>query len=664
VKYVTELTPRTTYVAALQAIVISHLGQRPESNAALDRARSYLIGAMRPDGSYCYSMEEARGETPGDFVNTSFALQGMLAMAEAGIEPPVGYWASADQYWRKHQLPEGGWSDEEMRGSKLKTPSLAASAMGAANLMALAGFLDTEPRPAAKLDKELDSALAWVNGDFASRAPGATQPGDLFTWRAVERLALDAGLKRLGNSNWYAQVAEELIRTQGKKGEWNAAFWSSAGAKSDLYGTAEAILFLVDGGGPVIFNKLQYDGPWDTRPRDDANMTRWLGKQFEEQWNWQSVSVQSPVEAFLNAPVLLITGSKDPNFTPADVAKLRAYVNAGGLILSTADGPDFTVAVQKYVSQLAGDRYEFRELPADHPALSLWSKVGMTPRLMGLSNGVRELWIHSPQDLGAAWQGRRLGQKDPWTIAANIYYYATGKGTPWETPPAQPTEVTAKSVRTIHLARVQYAGNWDPEPDAWTRMAATASGFHTDLVVTPSLIHDLDARMTPVAHVTGTGAVTWPKEDVAALRAYLDAGGTLIGDAAGGNAAFADSFRQLAAELIPGRALTVLPLNHAVYNGALPDTVLADSAEFTKYAVGLHGRSSVPRMLGVVDEKGRAVVVFSPDDLTYALLGTNTWGIAGYDHHTAQTLVRNLLLVATQRSRAEARVPAASEHTN
>jgi len=40
---------------------------------------------------------------------------------------------------------------------------------------------------------------------------------------------------------------------------------------------------------------------------------------------------------------------------------------------------------------------------------------------------------------------------------------------------------------------------------------------------------------------------------------------------------------------------------------------------------------------------GKGYVVFSPLDLTNALLGTNTWGIDGYQPASAQAFLKNLI---------------------
>ena len=79
------------------------------------------------------------------------------------------------------------------------------------------------------------------------------------------------------------------------------------------------------------------EGHWNQRPRDAANLMNWMSHQFERQINFQVVGIDTDAEEWLDAPVLLITGSKDPKFTNDDVEKLRQFVRMGGLIFSCAD---------------------------------------------------------------------------------------------------------------------------------------------------------------------------------------------------------------------------------------------------------------------------------------------------------------------------------------
>ena len=93
--------------------------------------------------------------------------------------------------------------------------------------------------------------------------------------------------------------------------------------------------------------------------------------------------------------------------------------------------------------------------------------------LKAASNGSRLLIVHSPKDLSRHWHAREeRTQADAFAIGLNLLVYASGKSgyrnrleTPYIQPPTQePTSV-------LGVARLQYDGDWDPEPAAWPRLA-------------------------------------------------------------------------------------------------------------------------------------------------------------------------------------------------
>jgi len=116
-------------------------------------------------------------------------------------------------------------------------------------------------------------------------------------------------------------------------------------------------------------------GHWNNRSRDVARLTEKMAKNFERPLSWQIVTHLSKPEDWMDAPLLFIAGSEDPRFSLEDIEKLRAYVEMGGIIFSSADGESaaFTEAVRKYASQIVPGR-EMRELPPTHP-LFQWRVV-------------------------------------------------------------------------------------------------------------------------------------------------------------------------------------------------------------------------------------------------------------------------------------------------
>jgi hypothetical protein len=650
-QWLAKVRPTATYAAGLQATALAlvpDVQRIPEYRAALARDREYMLAGMARDGGYSYGWDWRTAQAPmyadgkitkaWDNSNCQYGLLGAWACWDAGTEFPLDYWNIANEHWRKTQQGSGAWPYSA--GGK---DTLAMTAAGVASLYITTDCVDVGAlRLEGRVDTNIDTGMAWITQNFN---PGA----GLYALYGCERVGLASGRKFFGTTDWYKAGAASILAAQAPDGHNGLGVLSSGPPIS----TAYALLFLCRGRNPVLFNKLEYHDArnpghlyWNARPRDLANLAHEAGRKFEKDFNWHVVNLQVSPEEWRDAPVLLITGSRDPNFTPEDVAKLKTFINDGGIIFSTADGatPAFTTAMRKYAAQVVDNKYEMRELPRDHALFTLQFHIAKPLKLLATSNGVREVWIHSPGDLGASWQQRTYTRPDDWDMPANLYLYATGKYN--SRAKIQDLTVkpgTAAAVRTINLARIDYPGNWDPEPGAWPRMVKLAQAqFKTDLKISNVKLSELDAKQTPVAHMTGTAAFTLGGDDIGALRRYLNGGGTLIADAAGGSDAFTDSFAKLSKQLFPGEALDQLPGDHPVISGSMPDGGSVSDVDYRRNTLKKHGQ---PPLWGL-KHQGRWVVVLSPMDFTSGLLGTRTWGIVGYSPESSQAIARNLLLWA------------------
>jgi hypothetical protein len=397
---------------------------------------------------------------------------------------------------------------------------------------------------------------------------------------------------------------------------------------------------------------------------DNAYVTRWMSKHFEKPINWQVVNLQVSPDEWLDAPILLITGSQDPRFTKEDIDKLRAFINAGGMIFSTADGNSaaFTNAIRKYAAEVVDKKYEMRQLPRSHYLFSKELGVSLPnpPPLVGISNGVRELWIHSAEDVGADWQMRKYASKN-FELGAALYFYASGMGS--LRSKLQPLAVDtskASTTQSINVALLDYAGNANPEPGAWQRMAKLARvNFKTDVKPVLTRFSDLDPKKMPLAHLTGTGKVAFTLDDANLLKNYLDGGGILFVDAAGGNSEFAISARDLIQRAC-STPLAPLPPDHPIYKGSMPGGTPATEIDFRKFGeVTTHHKIRAPALEGAIVD-GKTRVFFSDWDITSGFLGTNTWGILGYAPASAQALGRNIILYALHPNAGDAK--ASTDH--
>src|SRR5207248_4706286 len=155
--------------------------------------------------------------------------------------------------------------------------------------------------------------------------------------------------------------------------------------------------------------------PWNEHPRDLANLSQWMGERIEEELNWQVVNLQVSPDDLHDAPILYLSGNEALDFGEADVAKLREFVEDGGMILGNADCDNlaFVSSFEKLGRRLF-PKYEFRELPAEHLIYTeeLFKKFKTRPRLLGLSNDVRELMVLMPSgDPARWWQSRSAAFK-------------------------------------------------------------------------------------------------------------------------------------------------------------------------------------------------------------------------------------------------------------
>jgi hypothetical protein len=157
----------------------------------------------------------------------------------------------------------------------------------------------------------LNKGLDWMDKNFGSIAQGGGQWWYYLLY-GVERVGLASGYKYFGKADWYKLGAERLLRSQGADGAWQ-------GGVGPVVDTSYALLFLVRGRHAILFNKLEYDGDWNDRPRDMAKLTQWIGKEFEETTvNWQIINLKVKPEEWLDAPILYISGSIEPKFGRAD----------------------------------------------------------------------------------------------------------------------------------------------------------------------------------------------------------------------------------------------------------------------------------------------------------------------------------------------------------
>jgi len=610
---------------------------------------SKLIKSISREGAYTY---DADGTTPTKFPgfagnapdnsNTQYGLLGVWAGQRHLHEVPRQYWQRTMDYWLKVQKPDGGWpyspggrpnSYMSMTLAGLASVYVCADNLYAAKFATCSGNVEL---PA------IEKALKWVDENY-EEALGQSK-WFYYTLYGVERVGLASGRKYFGRQDWYKLGAAELIRRQSP----NGAFLQGGGGFSDAprSTTCYGLLFLLRGRRPVVINKLEYTGDWNNRPRDCAYLTRWMGGKFEREVAWQIVNLQVPVEEWHDAPILYISGARAPSFSQEELDKLRRFVWQGGTLLTATEcgGSEFSHGIREIYEKLF-PQYKLVPCTPEHEIYRAQFLMSGTPKLEVLTNGIRPLAIHTEADLPRAWQLQRADtEKAAFESAANAYMYVTGKTFRNRGVRIWPEEPAYTPKREVKIVRVKHAGNYDPEPLAYERFARLISK-QDKLKITPVgplPATDLPNANAKIATLTGTGELKLTQAEQDALRMFVEDGGTLVIDAAGGDREFDRSTRQLL---------------RGMFGSSAPQRLSADAPPLASVGLdGLRYRSRTLLRLGTsgagsvnlrgVMVAGRPAVLYSREDITGALLGRPSYTCDGYTPQSAYDLMRGIVLQA------------------
>jgi len=401
--------------------------------------------------------------------------------------------------------------------------------------------------------------------------------------------------------------------------------------------------------------------PWNQRPRDVANFAHWAGKMTEEWLNWQVVNLKVSAADLHDAPILYIAGSLLLKFTADEIKKLRQFAEGGGIILGNADcgNANFSKSFIELGRELF-PKYEFRELPKSHAIYEQQFKPNrwkIQPKLMGMTNGPRELMLLIPDaDLGKSWQLRSEKTKtEAFELMEDIFLYAVDKkGLQVRGETYVVTKDTkVQPTKTLSLARIMAGDNPDPEPGGWRRLAAVVHNqAKVELKVEPVTIGEGKLAGHQLAHLTGTTKIKLSEAAKAELKTFVEKGGTLLVDAAGGSGDFAETVTAELAALFGGSATEfgqILPPEHPMYAFAGKPI---EKFSYRSYVRGkAAGALNVPRIKAHLID-GRPAVLISREDLSTGLVGQQLDGIMGYSPETATEVVRNIVAYVAGKSGA------------
>lgn len=653
-----------TYVRSLRASVWSLMLDRKRSAASrrrytrlLSQEVNWLLRAMGPNGAFDYG----QGFAGGDNSNTQFANLGLWAGSIGNIEIANRQWQLLGDWWLKSQHPGGGWP---YRQKGKPTPSMTVAGCNSLYIL-LDRYYSRADRPyeyfkgampdrgARKKMERIYQAIEDGNRFLELNPPDVRQSYgyELF---GLERLGLASGRSHIGGVEWFRRYAGEVADRN----------WSG-----DVISDSFALIFLVHGAAPVLFQKLEHDqdaNEWNYYHRDLYTLSRYMSSTFERLYRWQRIPANATLENLEDAPFLLISGHAALTLSSAMRSRIREYVDRGGTVFLHADrcGKRFIESATRIFESIFADLdLHFRELEPTHPLYSChfgteeqsWKRH--IP-LQALADGPRLRVILCPVDIAGAWHQDRRQHEDLFQIMANIRVYCAPPHN--ELPRVLRREPTppspAPSRGTLSVKRWSFAGDWTAHRGVWTRRA-DAIRLRTGLTISADETSErLDsARLASVdlVHIAVRNPVTLHEQDIAALRDFAESGGLILIESADGQSNGNAAVRKLV-DALPFGEKGVLSFDHPLasgqFEGGRPLTELIPTPE----GAALRREGAPPPIL-TRTINGRLAVAACPFDLSAGLDQSFIWRRVGYTAESTERIIDNILLYRMDRLRSEER---------
>ncbi len=659
---------RNTYAIGLQTMVYAAAEPERDKVRMLANVDWLQQAQLKPGdrapwpGTWTYSENKIH---QGDHSNTQYALLGLNAASEVGIEVDPTVWSLSRAHFERFQFRDGGWSytprNQPATGS-MTCAGISSLIISGSRRYVGQEFLQGETiHDCGKgaFNAPLARGVDWLAEHFqVGQNFGQGQVWKYYYLYGMERAGRLAGVRYFGRHDWYREGAEELVHDQNPL----SGFWRGATHENELVATSFALLFLAKGRAPVLINKLRHGpvGDWNNDPDDVRNLVGAVSKDWKTLLTWQLIDPeQATVADLLQAPILFFNGHRVPVFSEAAKSNIREYVNQGGFLFADAccGEKEFDLGFRRLIEELfPPPDYQLRPLPPEHP---VWrARFPLSPEshpLWGIEHGCRTVAIYSPGDLSCYWnQAERspanTGVVRSRMIGQNVIDYATGRELP-------PDKLAAREVHdfrnappprrgALRIAKLMHAGDWNIAPQAIPNLmdALRQEPFRYDVVLTQKDLFARDPGLIyyPLIYIHGRGGLSFPREDLDALRRHLDpGGGTLFADAACGSPAFDAAFRRFIADLLPNHKLEAIPRDDELYT-ARSGFDLSQS-QYTKAAGGGKG---FPQLEGVKID-GHWAVIYSRLDLGCALERHSGIDCKGYTYESAVRIAGNIVIYST-----------------
>jgi hypothetical protein len=249
-----------TYNASLLAMILQKLDPA-RHKSRLEACARFFSHTQADNGQWDYGdgydpKKNFKRPPRGDNSNSQIAALGLRACRDAGLDVPEEVVRRALEWWEKSQHEDGSWNYNAPPPKGSDAPILrgcgSMTCGGVGSIAILESLLKRDPLRNARWKKGMD----WLVENFsATDHPKYVNPGFGAgpTWwfyyylYSLERAADLTATTRLGEADWYAEGAREILARQKKDGSWK-----EPSQEWEVYSTCFAVLFLKRATQPVI----------------------------------------------------------------------------------------------------------------------------------------------------------------------------------------------------------------------------------------------------------------------------------------------------------------------------------------------------------------------------------------------------------------------------
>lgn len=406
---------------------------------------------------------------------------------------------------------------------------------------------------------------------------------------------------------------------------------------------------------------------WNLCPGDLQQLMKMASAKLGVTYGADSFSLASFDGDPAKTPVLFFSGVRTIKFSPHELELLRSYVLRGGMIVadSIAGSPYFYDSFRAAMEQAFPD-LSFRKIPADHPIYHMMTDVNRVnvaktpdvtaPALEGMYVYSRVGVVLSQYGLGCGWDGHAvplLKQAAYYDvdsadkIGVNLIAYAVGYaslGRAEAKPELYGALDEKRPTDEFVFAQIKHDGDWNTEAGGATRLLEQLrqdTSLRVSLKRVPVQPGHDDLSAFTFLYLTGLGDFHWDAAAVAAMRRFLDSGGTLLINNSLGLKTFDAAVKRELKTVLPESELAPLSPSSPVFSSVFKMT----DADYTPAALAANPGLDQPRLEGI-SLHGDVKVIYSPFDLEAGWQGMDHPLAKAYAPDSALKLGINIVMYA------------------